>query len=799
MVSNMKIRILTRAVLLLLIFFVNINFAIAQQKRTPPAKSPQKAPQPAPTFDTLLASDSYKIYGEIRGVGQLIRSSSVNDLLEPVMKLAAPPREFKTLVKWLNTHADAVMTSRMLVAAWPTGKNVPDMLIAIEFSSPEEAAKFEPQLNEILPKVVPAAMPESSPSPSEKKNEPAAEKLKDEKPNDTPPPKPNYYIKRAGALLFITSTPLNLKNLRPAGSKLLAEDAGFRIIHDRFNSESVFLYVDVKGIEKQEEERSRQYEEDMKRQAAVAKETNEQKAASAGRERDNTPAASTPEEPLAPDPSNSESPASPPQQIGIESLERPAASREPDPVMTALSTLSGAFFSGETKWPEAVGLAIVFEDDSLDIRALLVNAPNVKDLAVPFIPQLISGPAITPESPSILPADTELFVSMSLDLPQVYQEMIRPHPVVSGPKGLTHAVKEIEVESPFAPLEKKLGIKIKDDLLPVLGNEMVLSMPVKALEPSPPTRVVTPVSGSEKESTDAATPPATPSPLIAVSLKDKEAMRVLLPKIIDGLGFKGASALAQTEKREDTELVSYANVIAYAFIGNFLVLSPDVASIRHLVDSYLKHETLASDTHYKNYTRWQPRQQQGQVYVSPALMESYKAWANEPSWLISDQTRDFLMRLSIVSEPITYSLSNDGLGPLHELHVPKNLVLMAVAGMSGEAKQSPLVNNERMTRATISWIATVEAQFHSGKGAGAYATLDQLVAEKVIPKEMLDQVEKDGYKIEVTVTGNHFEIMAVPLEYGKTGKLSFFVDESNVVRGGDHGGAPATISDKPVP
>jgi hypothetical protein len=239
-------------------------------------------------------------------------------------------------------------------------------------------------------------------------------------------------------------------------------------------------------------------------------------------------------------------------------------------------------------------------------------------------------------------------------------------------------------------------------------------------------------------------------------------------------------------------------VLAYALIGNFLVISTDVATTRHVVDSYLKQETLASDTHYKNYTRWQPRQLQGQVYVSPALMESYKVWANEPNNLISDQTRDFLLRLSAVSEPITYSLSNEGLGPLHELHVPKNLVLMAVAGMSGESNEPPLVSNEKMTRASIMWIATVESQFHSGKGNGAYATLDQLVAEKVIPKEMLDQLEKNGYKIDLTLTGNRFEISATPVEYGKTGKMSFFVDETNIVRGGDHGGAPATISDKPI-
>ncbi len=797
---------------LLLIFLVAAISVLAQQRRIPAVKGPQKVPaavEPAPTFDTLLASDSYKIYGEIRGVGQVIGSSSVNELLEPIMKLAGPPKEFKTLVRWLNTHADAVMTSRMLIAGWPRRNNLPELLVAIEFASPEEAAKFEPQLNDFLPKVLPTPEPEDTPSPSESKNDSSAATPKPEKPKETPPaappspPKPNYYLKQAGSLLFITPAPLTLKNLRPPGSKLLAEDPNFRIIHDRFNSEAVFVYVDVKGIEKEEEERRQQYkEEEQKRRETERKKTLEDAAKLKTAEAEGAKLEGNndvkPEEPASVvlesfDPKQS-------QEVGstLGSFpEKPAA--ELDPMTSVFSMLPGTLFSGEPTWPEAIGFAITFDANSFDVRALLINAPDVKGTAIPFVPQLISGPALIPESPSILPADTELFATMSLDLPQMYVGMIKASQGSVDPRGVVKQVKETETESPFASLEKKLGIKIKDDLLPLLGNEVVFSMPVKGLGPRPNGPMATPTPTGEKEGTAATAQPATPSPIIALSLRDKEAMRILLPKVIDGLGFKGASRLAQSEKREDTEIVSYANVVSYAFIGNFLVLSPDVATTRHVVDSYLNHETLSADTHFKNYTRWQPRPLQGQVYVSPALMESYKSWANEPSELISDQTREFLQRLSVVSEPITYSLSNEGLGPLHELHVPKNLVLMAVAGISGEANQSSLGTNERSARSLLSWLASAEAQFHSGKGAGAYATLDQLIAEQLIPKEAMENVGKYGYKLDITVTGTAFEITAVPIEYGKTGKTSYFVDASNVVRGGDHGGGPATIADKPMP
>src|SRR5689334_17695794 len=99
---------------LLCLLFVLPEDGFGQQRRQPPRPN-TKTTSPAPpiTFDTLLGADRYKIYVEVRNVGQLVRSNSVNELLEPVLKLAGPPREFKEFVRWLNSHSDDVMTSRM--------------------------------------------------------------------------------------------------------------------------------------------------------------------------------------------------------------------------------------------------------------------------------------------------------------------------------------------------------------------------------------------------------------------------------------------------------------------------------------------------------------------------------------------------------------------------------------------------------------------------------------------------------------------------------------------------------------
>ncbi|HET6980440.1 MAG TPA: hypothetical protein VFI24_29170 [Pyrinomonadaceae bacterium] len=788
--------VITRtAASMLLLFLVLAAPVMAQQKRPTPKPPPRAtaAPTPAPTFETLVPDDSYTFYGEIRGVGQLIRSSAVNDLLEPVLKISGPPKEFRNVVKWLNAHSEEVMTSRMLIATGSTirAKQAPETLIAIEFASAEEATKFTGTLNEFLATIMPT--PEPAPKSGEGGND-------NEKPKPTAPPDPGFHLQRIGSLLVITPHPWTMKQLRPAGSKLLAEDPNFRAARNRFTSEPIFVFVDMKAMErndeesrKQSEEQRRLEEEQEKRQQAEA----EPKGEPGGLATLDT---LTEEEKKALAENGEEFEIPPP--VG-EVKDTP----EPDPVSMLLSGIGSSFFSGASHMPEGIGATLAFEGDSFDLRVLLVSQSGERADALPFLPMLITGPALAPEAPNIFPADTDVLLSMSLDLPQIYAAMSKPQPMQAFIKsrGAMIETKVIEPEAPFAALEQRLKIKLKDDLLPLLGSEIavrlpsdganMLGLPGMALptasttsEPATTGVIVGTSKSTEPQATNAA-------PVVAIAVKDKEGLRTLMPKLIDNFGFKGASSLMQTERREDTELVSLGNAFAYAFVGNFIVLSPDVASTRHVVDSYLKHETLAGDIQFKNSTRWQPRPLLGQVYMSPALMEGFRTWAQTPSRQVSDQVRAFLTRASTAAaQSITYSLSNEGLGPLHEVHIPKNLILMAVAGVSGEINPPQMVQNERMAIGIMHTIAYAEEEYKK-KNSGAYATLEELMAADLVPKE---GIEKSGYRFSFAVSGDKFEVTGVPVEYGQSGKLSLFLDHTRVVRGGDKGGAPASASDPPI-
>ncbi|HXM36526.1 MAG TPA: hypothetical protein VN920_15130 [Pyrinomonadaceae bacterium] len=613
---------LTR-ILALAISIALVAVPLAAQKRKdaqPALKEAARAQREAPTFDNLLAADDYKIYGEIKNVGQLIRSPNVADFLDPVMKLASPPKEFKSLVKFANAHAELLSTSRMFFAAWPARPKLPQALFGIEFSSAEEAGKFEPQLRAFLPTILPPPTPsptsgeavtpgkeDTAPSPEPKQSATAEIKSVDTKPAALP-----FVIKVMGNLVLISDTAFSLKNLRPANSELLFDNPNFRQAHDRFGSEQIFLFFNVAldarkrmGISDSElSELQKQSETPMVEETPAMPDNPQPEPVEAKEMADAQIAelqSESPEELTAITDPNSASQEQ--QAVVFGESSGPQAGTGPGPQMDwdlGLGLMFGNLFGGNPKWPEAFGVAIALESDTYTARVLMVGGLNGKPSPVPFISQWVSGPALTLESPSIMPFDTELFVAASLDTPQIYEGLVKTmnEQAASFQRVSRQPHNETPPATPFAALEKKLGLKIKEDLLPVLGNEIAVSVPVTTFT-GKPAATAAPSPGAS-ESDKAAAKKHSPNPIVLISLKDKEAAHTLVPRIIEGLGFKGAGMLAQRERRDDTEIVSYAGVFSYAFVGNFLVLSLDAATTTHVVDSYLitkrSRPTVSSET-----------------------------------------------------------------------------------------------------------------------------------------------------------------------------------------------------------
>ena len=600
-----------------------------------------------------------------------------------------------------------------------------------------------------------------------------------------PPEHLPFVITHAGNLVCISNVAFKFEKLRPADTKALAEDQNFRVAHDRFSTEAIFLFFNVSL-----QERSKPKPQPDQIVAANV-------------EPDGRPKEDTDESPddmavaVAPGTSDNTNTS---RAVVVRPSPEPTPTKEQEVQMAASSQvgrLLDFIGRGEPRWPDAVGVALSLDNDQYVVRTILVEPPNAKTQPLPFVPQLISGPATVVGAPSVLPDDTEVFVSASIDLVQTYDGMKKQAELAAK-----ELVKQIpasekgEALDEFATFEKKAGFKIKEELLPALGNEITLAGSLKTLQGFGGLGVVPPPS--PKSSSDNPDQKAINAfPILLIAVRDRDEARRLMPRVLDGMGIGQVNMIAQVEKREDTELINYGGMFAYAFVGDYVAIS-DTRVVRHLVEAYVNHQTLAGSNAFRNSRRWQPRQTLGEIWISPALMAGYQDAVRKSSAKMDAAMRDYLLQLSPTADAITYALSNEGLGELHELHLPKNLIIAMVAGttaaMSAMKEGSPEMN-EGIAMGFLRMIASAEDTYQATEGNGSYGSLEELEATKLVEKEMLSQY---GYKFEVSASGAHFEVTATPVEYGKTGRRSFFIDQTGVVRGDDHSGAPATASDNPI-
>jgi hypothetical protein len=128
------------------------------------------------------------------------------------------------------------------------------------------------------------------------------------------------------------------------------------------------------------------------------------------------------------------------------------------------------------------------------------------------------------------------------------------------------------------------------------------------------------------------------------------------------------------------------------------------------------------------------------------------------------------------------------------------LLALAAAACGGGAKvveQAPHVTaaNEAAAMARLRSIATAETRYQI-ESSGKYCTLDELIKRGLVNDP--SQGKLTGYRFDVQVKDNGFQATAAPEKFGISGKRSFYIDERNVMRGADKGGAQATASDPEV-
>lgn len=121
------------------------------------------------------------------------------------------------------------------------------------------------------------------------------------------------------------------------------------------------------------------------------------------------------------------------------------------------------------------------------------------------------------------------------------------------------------------------------------------------------------------------------------------------------------------------------------------------------------------------------------------------------------------------------------------------LALVAAAALALHLYKRALERRNR--RMSQNEYRTAETIWHFARSVKAH--IDDMISRgvEVLDFRMILVPSSVGYKISLELSGLRFRIYAVPEKYNRTGRLSFYVDNTLTVRASDRAGARAAESD----
>ncbi len=127
----------------------------------------------------------------------------------------------------------------------------------------------------------------------------------------------------------------------------------------------------------------------------------------------------------------------------------------------------------------------------------------------------------------------------------------------------------------------------------------------------------------------------------------------------------------------------------------------------------------------------------------------------------------------------------------------------AIARRSTRQQRKLIRHNEAGVIATLQTLFSAQATYQSTTGNGNYGTIEELRKEQLIDY-VLAEGHRYGYLFRIrrekfsTESQASFEIVAVPRTYGRTGRRSFYMNETGVIHAKDKNGTEANLGDDPV-
>jgi hypothetical protein len=797
-----------------------------QSQQSQPAQQTRRA-EPGPSVEEMLAADSYTVYLELRRVGTLARAEEVKSAVASLNLLGgAEAKPITDLYAFVSDNAEALGESRVVVTFMPARPEVPQALLAVELESSDAAVAFEPKMRRMLGERVPQvkkAIAGAAPEPVLVPKPDAGERAR----GAAKPAAADFALRRVGRWLLAADAPFTLKRLRgDEDQPRLADSPRFQSVRARFASDSLFVYVDTnvaqQGWALQMQRASEgQQPQDTATTGVVL--TAPGVGVIVGEREPGNPEAQ-PEPTAAPE---SGEPATTPQVVedvkqsspevaariaeaegnlaehnnDINNMPPPPPPSEEEVAVRGMGRVLGGLWGGVPRIPGAVALGAGLDRGALAVRLAVENTPDGTISIIPFLPNVVSGPPVTGETAAVAPADAELFVAGSLDWTQIYNSTlgaasVNPATLAASfgggeEEGGAKAERQPTADETIAAVEKLFGFKFKEDLLPALGNEVSISLPLNTGD----FGLGRPRPGGEEKKEERE---AEPGFVFIAALNNPDRVREILPRALVAFGFAAPGTPRRAEKRKgfDIHTLGASDGFSYAIINNYLV-GGELKAVRHCVDSFDARQTLASANVYRDAVAWQAKQKLLHLYLSDSVMKGALEETKKRSGASTDPVvRTLLAQLEAAeTAPASYEATNEGDVLMHEVRLPISLVRSYALTLAVSAKDYPVIANETMAVYALNRIAGAQSAYKDDKKKGRYGTFEELIAEELLEKTFLENAE---YKFELEVAGDKFEVSATPRTYGKSGRRSFLLDQTGTVRAADHKGQPAKADDPAV-
>jgi hypothetical protein len=132
---------------------------------------------------------------------------------------------------------------------------------------------------------------------------------------------------------------------------------------------------------------------------------------------------------------------------------------------------------------------------------------------------------------------------------------------------------------------------------------------------------------------------------------------------------------------------------------------------------------------------------------------------------------------------------------------PDKARVPAVERLTTRQQRRLIRHNEAGALRSLQTLFASEATYQATTGNGDYGTLDELRKQGLIDP-VLAEGHRFGYLFRIrrekwsAESPASIEIMAVPRTYGRTGRRSFYMNQTGVIYAADKNGAEATSADK---